>query len=187
MQEFTRTWNNAFNRNTEDIKCDFALEIGCFEGLTTCFICDYLLNPGGRVICIDPLQDEYLTENIDEEAKKINMEFNMFKGQYDRFIHNTKNKPVELKRITSSQAFADPDFYAYKFDFIYIDGDHRKVPVYEDACRCWEVLQPKGHILFDDYQYKPETASGIDKFLRNYSGQFDVVLSGYQIMIKRHG
>ena len=165
------------------MKVDFALEVGCFEGLTTCYICDFMLNPGGRIVCVDPLEDEYLTEAVDDQAKAMNDEYKIFNGQYDRFIRNTKGKPVELIRKPSSKAL--PEMHAYRFDFIYIDGDHREKAVYEDAVNCWAILKAGGHMLFDDYGWE-STKKGVNKFLKEYRSKLDIVVNDYQLMIRKH-
>ncbi len=185
MQEFTEDWNFEFRKNTLGIKCNFALEIGCFEGLTTCYICDLMLNPGGRIICIDPLDETYLTTDLDEDAEKMNKDFKMFKGQYDRFIRNTKGKPVELIRKLSTEVFTE-DFNHFRFDFIYIDGDHREKAVVHDAVRSWEVLQIGGYMLFDDYKWDEGTKRGIDRFLRKYGGLLTVKVKDYQVLIQKN-
>jgi len=186
MQEFTEDWNQQFRKNTEGMKFNFVLEIGCFEGLTTCHICDFLLNEGGRIICIDPLEDQYLTENLDKKAKKTNKELKQFKGQYDRFIRNTKGKPVQLIRMTSSEAFKEEGFNEFRFDLIYIDGDHRGGAVYRDACNSWEVLKQGGFMLFDDYEWATETQRGINRFLKKYSGYYETIIKDYQVMIQKN-
>ena len=186
--EFTQDWNKEFIKNTEFLKgkVKFALEIGAFEGLTTRYICDNLLSPQfcddekqlgtSRMIAIDPLTDEYLPGHEDN---------NLFVGQHDRFIRNTRTYPVELMRMTSREAFRKQSFMDYRFDFIYIDGDHREDEVYQDAVSSFEVTRVNGHILFDDYLWRNETKKGIDKFLREYNGLYDFVVNGYQIMIKK--
>ncbi len=185
MQEFTEDWNFEFRKNTLGIKCNFALEIGCFEGLTTCYICDLMLNPGGRIICIDPLDETYLTTDLDEDAKRMNKDFKMFKGQYDRFIRNTKGKPVELIRKLSTEVFTD-DFNQFRFDFIYVDGDHREKAVFKDAVSSWEVLQIGGYMLFDDYKWDEGTKRGIDRFLRKYGGLLTIKVKDYQVLIMKN-
>lgn len=186
MQEFTEDWNQPFRKNTEGLKFNLALEIGCFEGLTTCHICDFLLNPDGRVICIDPLEDEYLTEKLDKKARKQNKELKQFKGQYDRFIRNTKGKPVELIRKRSNEAFKLEGFNEYQFNFIYIDGDHREKSVYNDACSSWEVLADKGYLLFDDYKWGSDTQRGINRFLKKVDGYYNMIVKDYQVMIQKN-
>lgn len=177
MQEgFTQDWNNEFKKNTKGIKCDFALEIGAFEGLTSRYICDNLLRPNSRMICIDPLTDEYLPGHEDN---------NLFVGQYDRFIRNTKGYPIELLRMTSDEAFANEVFLHYRFDFIYIDGDHREKSVYKDGVNAFLVCKVGGHILFDDYEWREETKNGIDRFLNEYKGLYELVIKDYQVMIRK--
>ena len=175
---FTQDWNGEFKKSTHGMKFNFALEIGAFEGLTTCYICDNLLNPEGRIIVIDPMPDDYNTLPFGEDNK-------MFEGQYERFIRNTKGKPVELMRMKSSDAFKISSFTDYRFDFIYIDGDHSTNAVYLDGVNSLKVCKIGGYILFDDYQWRPETRDGIDRFLREYDRYIEVVKVGYQILIKK--
>ena len=184
MQEFTENWNAELKTNTEGMTFSFALEIGCFEGLSSCYICDMLLKKNGRMICIDPLEDRYLTKKLDAAAVKMNEDLPGFKGQYGRFMRNTKGKPIELLRMTSMQAFQSCS--SYDFDFIYIDGDHREKSVNADANLYFTLLHNNGGImLFDDYKWSEGTRRGIDKFLIDHQGQYKILVSGYQLMIQK--
>ena len=158
------------------MKLDFVLESGCFEGLTTAYICDNLLNPGGRIICIDPLTDEYLPGHPDNA---------LFVGQYDRFIRNTKGLPVELIQTTSRQAFTKPGFEHYRFDLIYIDGDHTESEVFNDGMNAFTLCRLNGFILFDDYEWREETKRGIDRFLAEKLGRYNLIKKGYQVLIQK--
>lgn len=176
MEGFTQDWNGEFKKNTKGMKFGFALEIGCFEGLTSTYICDHLLNPEGRMICVDPLTDEYLPGHEDN---------NLFVGQYERFVRNTKGKPIELIRKKSIDAYHE--LRDYRFDFIYIDGDHRENEVYLDAVNCFTLLKVGGHMLFDDYEWREETKRGIDRFLNSLpTNKMTIEHKGYQVMIKKH-
>jgi len=175
---FTQDWNGEFKKNTKNLpKVETALEIGCFEGLTTNYICDNLLTEGGRIICIDPLIDGvYLEGHKDNE---------MFKGQYDRFIRNTAGRPVELIRERSREAHKKVK--DYRFGFIYIDGDHTEDGVFMDGVLYWNQLREdgKGYMLFDDYGQSAETARGIDRFLETQKGNFELLVKDYQVLIRR--
>lgn len=178
-KDFTQDWNGEFKKNTIGIKIETALEIGCFEGLTTNYICDNLLKEGGRVLCIDPLTDEYLPGHKDNA---------MFIGQYERFMRNTKGRPVELIRKKSRDAFNE--IKDLRFGLIYIDGDHTEQGVFEDAVQYWNVLldSPRGaggYMLFDDYGQSTETARGIDRFLSTQSGNYRLLIADYQVLIQR--
>ena len=180
MAEYTQDWNGEFKRNTKDLsKVETALEIGCFEGLTTNYICENLLLPGGRIICIDPLTDEYLPGHKDND---------MFVGQYERFIRNTAGLPVELIREKSQEAHKKVK--DYRFGFIYVDGDHTEEGVFMDAVMYWNqlldgYLNKGGYMLFDDYGQSEETKKGIDRFLETQQGNYDLLIKGYQVLIHR--
>ena len=175
-REFTQNWNREFIENTQGMKLDFVLEIGCFEGLTTAYICDNLLKPGGRIICVDPLTDEYLPGHPDNA---------LFVGQYDRFIRNTKGLPVELIRTQSRHAFQKEGFQHYRFDLIYIDGDHTEEAVFNDGLSAFMVCRVGGYILFDDYEWREETKRGIDRFISVHAGQINIIKKGYQVLVQK--
>lgn len=175
MAEYTQDWNYEFKKNTKGIKVNTALEIGCFEGLTTNYICDNLLEEGGRTICVDPLTDEYLPGHKDNA---------MFIGQFDRFTRNTLGRPVELVRKKSQEAFEQ--LKDLRFGLIYIDGDHTEQGVFTDAVMYWNVLvESGGYMLFDDYGQADETRRGIDRFLETQKGNFDLLVKDYQVLIRR--
>jgi FkbM family methyltransferase len=191
MGDFTQDWNREFKESVklipkqfksqidyQNYHFSFCLEIGAFEGLTTCYICDNLLSPDGRVIVIDPLPDDHNTLPFGEDNK-------IFEGQYDRFVRNTTGKPVELMRMESREAFKSKGFSYYRFDFIYIDGDHRADAVYLDGANSLNVCKKGGFILFDDYEWREETKAGIDRFLNEYMKFIEVVQMGYQVMVKK--
>jgi predicted O-methyltransferase YrrM len=194
---YTRNWNQEFVNNTNQIKLKnqkLCLEIGSFEGLTSNYIVDNILSDDGKLICIDPLTDTYLVENLSEnDIEHNNNGWKYFNGQYDRFIENTKNnlesKKIELYRELSSEALPKlKEKYKDKFDFIYIDGDHRDFAVYFDAVNSFEICKPNGYILFDDYLWEDYsnhkiTKDGIDRFINEYSDKLDVVINDYQVMI----
>lgn len=172
-------WNNVFIENTLELHgtCNLCLEIGCFEGKTTKWICDNILEKGNdaRVIAVDPLLDVYIEGDN---------EYKYFKEQYQRFLRNTRGLPVELKRGLSKDEL--PKLNALRFDMIYIDGNHYSPWPYFDGCWAFAICKIGGHIIFDDYNiWKQDTKDSIDKFLNEYSGFYEVVKSNYQIMIKK--
>lgn len=197
MKKFTHNWNQQFISNTRDIKnLDLCLEIGCFEGLTSNYIADHLLSDSGKLICVDPLKDVYIEGDLDNDDEESNKkEFSFFDGQFQRFIDNTEEKITEekiiLHRETSFSFYKKySSEYLNKFDFIYIDGDHRPDPVYRDAVNCFSLCKGGGLILFDDYEWREQTPHkstkiGIDKFLSEFSGKYDIIKQNYQILIQK--
>lgn len=174
---YTQLWNNEFKKNTKGLeKVDLAIELGSFEGLTSNYICDNLLKENGRLICVDPLEDYYLTE-ADEQTNK------MFVGQHQRFLKNTKGQPIELIRKKSGDAWEELQQYCP--DFIYVDGDHTEVGAYRDGRNSFRILRIGGNILFDDYLWHETTKAGIDKFLNEYKGRLEIIIKDYQVLVKK--
>jgi predicted O-methyltransferase YrrM len=191
MKNFTKNWNQEFIKNTKDISnLNLCLEIGSFEGLTSKYICENLLSERGKLICIDPLTDNYLNDNLSNDDKLNNgNEFSYFNGQYDRFMNNVgeyvENGKIELIRDLSSNSYKNLiKKFSSKFDLIYIDGDHRPDSVYLDGINCFELCKNNGYILFDDYLWK-DTGKGIDRFLEEKNGQYELLINDYQILIKK--
>lgn len=81
---------------------------------------------------------------------------------------------------------AESDYY----DFIYIDGDHRAEEVYKDATFAWRCLKNNGIMAFDDYLWVHTSGDqdlsprkGIDKFLQEYSGKYNIIVMDEQVWI----
>jgi predicted O-methyltransferase YrrM len=193
MKDYTHDWNQEFINNTRQFieeKFELCLEIGSFEGLTSNYITDNILLENGKLVCVDPLTDIYLNDNLSEDDKKKNeTEFSFFKDQYSRFINNVKEKletgKIELLRDLSINVFdVLIKKYENRFDFIYIDGDHRPEGVYIDAINSFKLCKIGGFILFDDYTWC-DTGIGIDKFLNEYSEQYTIICKNYQVMVQK--
>jgi len=196
---YTYDWNSEFKNNTTSLgKFNLCLEVGCFEGLTSNYICDHLLNDNGKLICVDPLTDNYLNTDLTEKDVENNETiYKYFNNQYSRFINNVshqiENKKLILKRGLSNVILPKLiDEYNEKFDLIYIDGDHRASAVYLDAVNSFKLLTNNGVIIFDDYSWgkiynEEATSIGIDKFLSEYDGKYNLISKGYQIVIRKNG
>jgi hypothetical protein len=197
---YTHHWNSEFIKNVTQLNLsksiNLGIEIGCFEGLTSNYIVDNLLTPSGKLICIDPLMDSYLNNNLSHEHKTDNeIHWTYFKNQYERFISNTKSainsNKLELYRHLSSEIFPKLlNAYSNKIDFIYVDGDHRAEYIYIDAINSFKLCKSGGIILFDDYGWKSSnpkenTKIGIDKFIYEYSNKCTVILKNYQLAVTK--
>jgi hypothetical protein len=72
-------------------------------------------------------------------------------------------------------------------DFVYIDGDHSPEQVYKDAVNMFPKMKKLGIILFDDYGFTTNgviTAKGIDKFLDEYEGKYELLFKNYQLAVR---
>ena len=71
---------------------------------------------------------------------------------------------------------------------IYIDGDHRASAVYLDAIKSFDLCSSGGIIVFDDYLWGEGAEApriGIDKFLDEFDGQYEIISKDIQLAIKK--
>jgi FkbM family methyltransferase len=169
--------NANFILNTSELpKMDLVIEVGTMEGITAKYICENLLNESGRMICVDPLYDYYVTDDPRYHPE--------FKHQFQRFKRNTRGLPVELWRGESKVML--PELNALRADLVYVDGNHYPDWPYHDLCWAFAITKVGGYILADDYNLWAEgTKASIDKFLDEFNGFYDIVHSNYQILIRK--
>lgn len=158
------------------------VEIGSFEGKGSILIhnklCDH---PESKLICIDPLDDEYVKGN-----KNLSFWNEACNGQKHRFYSNTKLYPkISILQGTSNDMI--PTIKDRYVDFAYIDGDHSPDQVYTDAINIFYKMKPNSIILFDDYLWSMNnitTKYGIDKFLDEYKEKYTLLFKDYQVAIR---
>jgi predicted O-methyltransferase YrrM len=147
------------------------LEIGAFEGRSTrWFVEKVLTGARARLIVMDPHVSARFHENVASIAPRI-----------------------DYLREPSQVALRDRRWRPGSFDFIYIDGDHSARAVLEDSVLAWRLLKPGGVLIWDDYRWKAENTTdplkspgpAIDAFLALFAGDYDVLLSGWQIIVRR--
>lgn len=194
---YTYEWNHDFVANSKELKnFGLCLEVGCFEGLTSNYIIKHMLVPNGKLICVDPLTDVYLNDDLSENDHNNNQTiYKYFNNQYKRFMDNTKkafeDDKIILYRNISSEVYPELlKLYENQIDFIYIDGDHRPSAVYIDAVECLKLCRKGGFILFDDYHWgksggEYKTSEGIDLFLQDYKDHYELMIVNHQVLIKK--
>jgi hypothetical protein len=158
------------------------VEIGSFEGLGSITINNFLCRHSESILyCIDPFDDEYVKGN--EQTSFWNY---ACKGQKGRFYNNTKL----YSKIVPWQGYSDEMIVKLddnSVDFAYIDGDHTPNQVYKDAINIFPKMKNGSVILFDDYEFTTNgiiTADGINKFLLEYSGNYELLLKNWQLAIR---
>lgn len=180
------------------------LEIGSFEGESTVWFIENLLNNhNSSITCIDPWvsynqKNDSLNSygnDIYEKNFEDLSEGYVFTNEYETFIKNI-TETGKLKQVNIIKGFSDiilPNLILThkKYDIIFVDGNHTAPYVLSDAVMSWKLLNTNGIIIFDDYLWgihKPETLRpkmAIDNFISNYSDYLEVLWNGYRIALKK--
>lgn len=159
------------------------LQIGVYTGDATWWLINNVLTHESSV-----LDDVDTWQGSNEPAHK-SLDFSHIYDYYqERFRKAIADGKVVPHRMTSDDFFAANE---QTYDFIYIDGDHHAENVLRDAANAWLCLKPLGILAFDDYLWKidddPANApkQGIDTFLLQREGQFNIIIDNHQYWIQK--
>jgi len=180
-------WEQAFKAYD---RCIFrVLEIGCYEGRATTWLCENILdeaiydvvdtfegslNEAGMIQAVSLLAED---KNYLEKTFKHNISF--FEDRIDFHIYKGYSQQVLPQLYTLGN----------KYDFIYIDASHKADDTFVDAYWAHKMLNNGGLLIFDDWGWKdPRDLSpnnspemGIRQFMTLYSQDYKMLFHGYQI------
>lgn len=174
------------------------LEIGSFEGRSACWLLQNILtHESSRLTCIDLFsrQDEYAEEyeEVKRQLQSRNITPNTDRME-QHFDHNIRalNAQERVTKYDGPSAEVLRTLPLDAFDCIYIDGSHRAPNVLKDVVLSWDLLKQNGVMIFDDYRWNcfPEQpmknpGPAIDAFLSVFTGQYEIIDKGYQILIEK--
>lgn len=128
------------------------LEVGSFEGCSTTWILDNLMNhPESRMTTIDTFAGSM--EHKDHPA--MNYELTTLESRFWSNISKCEHaKKLDMMKSNSDDALIALRQKGARFDFIYIDASHVAVDVLHDAVVCWRMLEVQGTMVFDDFTWK---------------------------------
>lgn len=163
---FEQTAKNVWDQLIPQLNPKKILEVGSYEGASTCYLIDKLSNISSLELhCIDSWEG-----GIEHQLGGV-AETNMSNVEL-RFMHNTENalkyakEPVTLYRhklysdVGLSKLIAEGK--SNYFDFIYIDGSHQAPDVLCDAVLGFRLLRVGGVMAFDDYLWSENLNYGKD-------------------------
>jgi predicted O-methyltransferase YrrM len=152
--QFTTNWfdphMSAWNSIVPSYKPSTYLEIGSFEGRSTCHLIGMMGDTGAMdVHCIDTWQGG-------EEHSDINM--GDVERRFDDNIQSCVNKaahPVNVRKLKGTSLVGLAHLIAEGktnyFDMAYIDGSHQTPDVLADCLLTFPLVKVGGLIVFDDY------------------------------------
>ncbi len=154
FEEYMSIWHEIFfNRygwDPNDPKS--ALEIGSFEGYSSCWIMANLLkHEDSCLICIDTFEGGM--EHKDDKTFDVNQ----LKERFYKNISETNR----MESIRVMEEYSDIALLKLiqedqkKVDFIYIDGSHMAVDVLTDLILSFRLLKIGGLCICDDHYWSP--------------------------------
>ena len=164
------------------------LEIGSFEGRSSIWIAENMMQDGDRLNCIDTWMggEEHGEENMSEVEER-------FRANLIVAAKKFPERVIVQQKGTSTLALAHKIRHGAFYDFIYIDGSHKAPDVLTDACMSWPLLKREGLMVFDDYMWgnprdalhRPKIA--IDAFTNIFGETAEMVHVGYQLVVRKKG
>lgn len=163
------------------------LEIGSFEGRSSIWIAENMMQERDLLRCIDTWEggEEHSEENMSEveERFRANLVLATEKLPDRRIIQHKGTSVAMLAWLHGKETF----------DFIYIDGSHKAPDVLTDACMSWPLLNNGGMMVFDDYMWgnprdalhRPKIA--IDAFTNIFGETAEIIHVGYQLVVRKKG
>lgn len=151
-----------------------SMEIGCAAGDFSNQIINQL--PIEQHYMVDP----WLTEEDSSRSQWFSNK-NPAELSYNFVVDRFKEKPVTIVREFSSHFLVEASDRELEFDFIYVDGDHHKQPVYNDLVKSYRVLKAGGILAGDDYNWVSkktnleEVRLGVEQFEEETGLKFNIV------------
>jgi len=145
------------------------LELGVFEGRTTCWLMEHVLTDiGSQLLCIDPFEGLYGVKGLDAGQDMMNVE-RRWEENVAHFLPR-----MWLIRHPTPDAFGYQEWWGWPdLHFAYIDGCHRADAVLSDLVHVAARMRPEGAIIVDDYVWEdspPDLYGGVKRAVHAFLG-----------------
>ena len=126
------------------------LEIGAFEGRSTCFMLEHILpaDLGGEIHCVDSWAG-----GVEHGGIAMDAVFNRCRTNVAAMLKRFPQHKMIGHRAPSAAALRDlhAKGFAATFVFVYVDGSHQAADVLEDLVLAFPLLRRGGVVICDDY------------------------------------
>lgn len=168
------------------------LEIGSFEGRSTVWLAENMLEDNGCIIAIDTWEggEEHESMNMGSVEDRFDDNMNALKEKLPRrYVSKVKETSYNALAMLVGGGTGTVDPY----DLIYVDGSHVAKDVLTDLCMTWPLLKVGGVMVMDDYLWgeprdilhRPKMA--IDAFMNVFAEEQDILHVGYQVAVRKKG
>jgi glycosyltransferase involved in cell wall biosynthesis/predicted O-methyltransferase YrrM len=192
--EFTQDWFSInlpvwqhFLTNFVNMPDLRVLEIGSWEGRSTCWMLDNLLtHPTARITCVDTFEG-----SVEHEVLLDRDVVRTIEQRFDGNIAKTGSAEKVRKMVGSSQSVLR-SLIPNSYHLAYIDASHVAADVLEDTLLTWRLVKVGGTIIFDDYGFQfPEGVTelppkiALDAFMAVFKHKIRLIHQGYQVLIEK--
>jgi len=195
MTTFTTDWFSYAINNFTALKkglgtVNSILEIGVFQGRSTCWQLENMLSDVGSITCIDPFiesDDTALSLGLLPEQSEREK---LFRANVAEVIKPTQTVEIMVGRSYTELAKLINE--KRQFDFIYVDGNHCAYSALTDACMCYGLLRKGGIMLFDDYLWDHEAdhldrpKMAVDSFVNMFAKHVTPIIINYQLAVVKN-
>lgn len=159
------------------------LEIGSYEGLSACFLLWRLED--AQLTCIDTFAGG-------AEHRASTRVLSTLEARFDANIALVGSSRVRKLVGDSRRQLLELAGKGARFDLIYVDGSHLALDVLIDAALAWQLLDPAGILVFDDYDWDElgtdpllRPGPAIDAFLMLVERDAEQLFAGHQVAVRR--
>jgi hypothetical protein len=169
------------------------LEIGCYEGKATTWLCDNVLSGDDvEYHIIDTFEGTLHEAGMKPVEQWLSQEGSYIENNFKHNISFHSNINFTIHK-GFSQLILPTLPLEETYDFIYIDASHRADDTFVDAYYAAKMLKKGGVIIFDDYAWKDPNNThivdspqlGVDVFYTMYDKEFQVMFMGYQLFMMK--
>ena len=197
--EFTQDWFSGYipiwTQLVAQIKPSKILEIGSFEGRSTCFLIESsAASRDLEIHCVDTWEGgtEHATIDMSAVEQRFRKNASLAAATVPHEVTLIIQKKPSLQALTELLSSG----HASSFDLIYVDGSHQAPDVLTDAVLSFHLLRTGGLLVFDDYLWSMEPSGkqdpfnmpkpAIDSFVNIYQRKLNVLSAQlYQIYVQK--
>lgn len=147
FESHTNSWNLLFNQ----YKPKKILEIGSFEGRSTCYMLQNIVDDlDSEIVCIDTWGggEEHVHENMLSVEQRFDSNIEIARVGRATLIKKLKMESFEaLSELVVNG-------YGNSFDLVYVDGSHQAPDVLSDLIFSYRLLKVGGILICDDYVWR---------------------------------